>query len=36
LVNVNGRVVDRADAALDVHAHAVSYGSGTFEGIRAY
>lgn len=36
LVNVNGRVVERADAALDIHAHAVSYGTGTFEGIRAY
>jgi branched-chain amino acid aminotransferase len=36
LVTVNGRVLDRGDAALDVHAHAVSYGTGTFEGIRAY
>ena len=36
LVNVDGRVVDSSAATLDVHAHAMSYGTGTFEGIRAY
>lgn len=36
LVNVNGLVVDAADARISVHAHAVSYGTGTFEGIRAF
>ena len=36
LVNVDGRLVGRGEAALDVHAHVVSYGTGTFEGIRAY
>jgi branched-chain amino acid aminotransferase len=36
LVNVNGRVTNSSEAALEVHAHAVSYGTGTFEGIRAY
>jgi branched-chain amino acid aminotransferase len=36
LVNVDGEIVDTRRAAVDVHAHAVSYGTGTFEGIRAF
>jgi branched-chain amino acid aminotransferase len=36
LVNVDGEIVNGDQAAVDVHAHAVSYGTGTFEGIRAY
>jgi branched-chain amino acid aminotransferase len=36
LVCVDGEVVEQAAAALSVHAHAVSYGTGTFEGIRAF
>jgi len=36
LVNVDGRLVDRSEAAVDIHAHVLSYGTGTFEGIRAY
>jgi branched-chain amino acid aminotransferase len=35
-VSVDGRIV-RADAArVSVHAHVLSYGTGTFEGIRAW
>lgn len=36
LVNVDGEIVGDREAALDVHAHVVSYGTGTFEGIRAF
>lgn len=35
-VFVDGEIVSAADAALSVHAHALSYGTGTFEGIRAW
>jgi branched-chain amino acid aminotransferase len=35
-VHVDGEIVNGDQAAVDVHAHAVSYGTGTFEGIRAY
>ncbi len=34
-VFVDGEFVSRDDARLSVHAHAVSYGTGTFEGMRA-
>lgn len=33
-VFVNGDFVDVADARVSAHAHALSYGTGTFEGIR--
>jgi branched-chain amino acid aminotransferase len=36
LVNVDGEIINGDQAAVSVHAHAVSYGTGTFEGIRAY
>lgn len=35
-VFVDGEVVPAAEAAVSVHAHALSYGTGTFEGIRAW
>src|SRR2546423_1251739 len=35
IVFVDGAFVPTADAALSVHANAASYGTGTFEGIRA-
>ncbi len=34
LVFVDGDFVEEADASVSVHANAVSYGTGTFEGIR--
>ena len=33
---MNGELVDWADAKVHVGAHALHYGSGVFEGIRAY
>src|SRR5881409_612560 len=33
---MNGGLVDWADATIHVGAHALHYGSGVFEGIRAY
>jgi branched-chain amino acid aminotransferase len=33
---MNGELVDRADARIHVGAHGLHYGSGVFEGIRAY
>ena len=33
---MNGRLVDFADAKIHVLTHAIHYGSGVFEGIRAY
>src|SRR3989454_9831084 len=33
---MNGELVDWADATVHVLAHALHYGSGVFEGIRAY
>jgi branched-chain amino acid aminotransferase len=35
LAFVNGSFVHVAEAAVSVHAHALSYGTGTFEGMRA-
>lgn len=35
-VFVDGEIVSADDAAVSVHAHALSYGTGTFEGIRAW
>jgi branched-chain amino acid aminotransferase len=35
-VYLNDRIVSAAEAAVSVHAHALSYGTGTFEGIRAW
>jgi branched-chain amino acid aminotransferase len=35
-VFVDGEVVPDDEAAVSVHAHALSYGTGTFEGIRAW
>lgn len=36
LVNVDGRIVGSDAARVSVHAHVLSYGTGTFEGIRAW
>src|SRR6059058_2868199 len=33
---MNGELVDWADATIHVGTHALHYGSGVFEGIRAY
>jgi branched-chain amino acid aminotransferase len=33
---MNGELVDWADAKVHVLSHALHYGSGVFEGIRAY
>ena len=33
---MNGELVDWADAKIHVGAHGLHYGSGVFEGIRAY
>ena len=33
---MNGELVDWADARIHVGAHGLHYGSGVFEGIRAY
>ena len=35
-VFVDGRIVRAEEAAVSVHTHALSYGTGTFEGIRAW
>src|SRR5256885_3927807 len=35
-VFVDGAIVPAAKAARSIHAHALSYGTGTFEGIRAW
>lgn len=35
-VHVDGTIVPAEQAAVSVHAHALSYGTGTFEGIRAW
>jgi len=35
-VYLDNRIVSAAEAAVSVHAHALSYGTGTFEGIRAW
>jgi branched-chain amino acid aminotransferase len=36
LVNLNGKLVDRADAKISVYDHGLLYGDGIFEGIRVY
>ena len=33
---MNGELVDWADATIHVGSHGLHYGSGVFEGIRAY
>jgi branched-subunit amino acid aminotransferase/4-amino-4-deoxychorismate lyase len=35
-VFVDSEIVSSAEAMVSVHAHALSYGTGTFEGIRAW
>ena len=36
LVNLNGKLVDKADAKVSVYDHGLLYGDGVFEGIRVY
>jgi branched-chain amino acid aminotransferase len=36
LVNLNGKLVDKADAKISVYDHGLLYGDGVFEGIRIY
>src|SRR5688572_15389695 len=36
LVNLNGKLVDKADAKVSVYDHGLLYGDGIFEGIRIY
>jgi branched-chain amino acid aminotransferase len=36
LVNLNGKLVDKADARVSVYDHGLLYGDGVFEGIRVY
>jgi branched-chain amino acid aminotransferase len=36
LVNLNGKLVDKADAKVSVYDHGLLYGDGIFEGIRVY
>ena len=36
LVNLNGKLVDRADAKISVYDHGLLYGDGVFEGTRVY
>src|SRR5947208_12433423 len=35
-VNLNGKMVDKADAKVSVYDHGLLYGDGVFEGIRVY
>jgi branched-chain amino acid aminotransferase len=35
-VNMNGQLVDKADARVSVYDHGLLYGDGVFEGIRVY
>src|SRR5437868_3477719 len=35
-VNINGQLVDKADAKISVYDHGLLYGDGVFEGIRVY
>jgi branched-chain amino acid aminotransferase len=35
-VNINGQLLDRADAKVSVYDHGLLYGDGVFEGIRIY
>lgn len=36
IVNLNGKLVHTDEARVSIHANALSYGTGTFEGIRAF
>jgi branched-chain amino acid aminotransferase len=36
LINLNGKLVDKADAKVSVYDHGLLYGDGIFEGIRVY
>jgi branched-chain amino acid aminotransferase len=36
VVLADGKFVDKMDARVGVHAHALSYGTGTYDGIRAF
>ena len=33
-VNLNGQLLDKADAKISVYDHGLLYGDGVFEGIR--
>src|SRR3954449_6130008 len=35
-VNINGQLLDKADAKISVYDHGLLYGDGVFEGIRVY
>src|SRR5206468_3027363 len=35
-VNINGQLVDKNDAKINVYDHGLLYGDGVFEGIRIY
>jgi branched-chain amino acid aminotransferase len=35
-ININGRLVDKADARVSVYDHGFLYGDGVFEGLRIY
>src|SRR6516164_9037442 len=35
-ININGKLVDKADAKVSVYDHGLLYGDGVFEGIRVY
>jgi branched-chain amino acid aminotransferase len=35
-VNINGQLVDKTDAKINVYDHGLLYGDGVFEGIRVY
>jgi branched-chain amino acid aminotransferase len=35
-INMNGKLVDKADARVSVYDHGLLYGDGVFEGIRVY
>jgi len=35
-VSINGKLVDKEDAAISVYDHGLLYGDGVFEGIRSY
>jgi branched-chain amino acid aminotransferase len=36
LVNINGQLLDKADAKINVYDHGLLYGDGIFEGLRIY
>src|SRR5437868_7735975 len=35
-VNINGKLIDKANARISVYDHGLLYGDGVFEGIRVY